>query len=335
MTPPRRPSLTVLLLALLALPACSKPKDSAGPAGSSAASSAAHDTIAPVILPPGTSHPAITAVDDPHYAAAAAPRVTLDETFLFEMGMGDGRDGLNVTTVSASGQASHVYGGRENGDLRWQRVTFEVGKPDMERLARLLEEKHFFKMAQVYQAPGVHDGAHWIFHLRTGGLDKFVSADNAFPDDLTAVARFVTEQLIDTRPGLRAQSKPAPLGPDYGAHLWRGARIYAGSLEGEVPSFQDAARIAALLVPSTPLPEDTQIEASIVDRSDSDEELTRTAPSGPRCWVFYNGAKVRPNHHYALRVKLLAGTRVLATSEDLPVITFDGANALEVPLARP
>ncbi len=310
-----------------------------GPRGrrrSGAGQAAPRDSLAPLIFPAGPAHADFAAFDDPHYPKDSKLRVELDDTFLLEVGMGDGKDGLNVTTVPASGHASHVYKVRENGEIHWRRVTFEVDKADLVRLSRVLADNHFLQMAQRYEAKGVSDGAQWVVHVRSGGLDKYVYADNAFPDPLVAVARFVSEQIVDTRPELRAKSKPAPLGPDYGAHLWRGARLYLSS-EPEVAAldFENASRIAGLLVPDQPLAEGTQIEVSIVDRSEGDEELTRTAPSGPRFWVFYNGGKVHQDHRYALAVRLVAGSKVLAESEPLPVITLDGAQALEVPLARP
>jgi hypothetical protein len=48
--------------------------------------------------------------------------------------------------------------------------------------------------------------------------------------------------------------------------------------------------------------------------------------------VFYNEAKVDPRHRYALELRLLSGAKVVAASEPAPVITLDGAHALEVPL---
>jgi hypothetical protein len=48
--------------------------------------------------------------------------------------------------------------------------------------------------------------------------------------------------------------------------------------------------------------------------------------------VFYNEVKVEPWHRYALELKLLAGTKVVAAAEPAPVLTFDGAHAVEVPL---
>ena len=279
----------------------------------------------------------MAAFDDAHYPKDSKVHVELDDTFLLEVGMGDGKDGLNVTTLPASGHASHVYQVREGGEIRWRRVAFDVPKAELVRLVRVLEDNRFFQMAQRYEAEGrarrrpvdLAPAQRRPRHVRA-------TADNAFPDPLVAVARFVSDQIVDTRPELREKSKPALLGSQYGAHLWRGARIYQRpDPEAAALDFENAPRVAGLLVPDLPLSEGTQIEVSIVDHSDGDEELTRTVQKSPRFWAFYNGGKIHQDHRYLLKVKLVAGSTVLAESEALPVISLDGAQAIEVPLARP
>jgi hypothetical protein len=332
-------SRCVLLSVLLALSGCSKRTTPADPkeagASASADSGAPRNTIAPLIMPADLPHVDVVATEDFHWATETEATVGLDETFLVEIGMGGGRDGLNVTTVAANGHASHVYRTRTKDGIGWVRVAFTVERPELERLAKVLNENRFLQLPQRYEAKDLHDGAQWILHVRSGGLDKYVYADNAFPDPLLAVARFVTTQLVDTRPALYGESKPARLGSDYGDHLWRAARRYAvRELEPEPPSFEDAPRVIGLVLPDDPLAEGTLLEATIVDQSNADKVLGSVDSPAPRFSLFYNEGKVDPQHHYALLVKLLAGKRVLAESGSLPVITYDGAFALDV-LLRP
>jgi hypothetical protein len=247
--------------------------------------------------------------------------------------MGDARDGLNVTTVPASGHASHVYQTPEKGGVRWSRVTFDVDRKEIERLVRVLDEHGFLHLAQAYQAKGVDGGAQWVVHVRTRGLDKYVYADNVFPEPLVSVARFVTEQIVDTRPKLRAESRPVRLGRGYGDHLWRAVRRYAvKALEPGLPDFEEAPRVIGLVVPEDPLPQGTRLQLTIVDLTDAGQVLTTSAANSPRFSVFYNEVKVEPWHRYVLELKLLAGTKVVAAGEPVPVITLDGAHAVEVPL---
>ena len=270
--------------------------------------------------------------EDHHWAKETGATVDLDETFLLELGMGDEREGLNVTTVPASGSASHVY--RTQDPVRAATagcgVTFTVERPEIERLVKVLNENRFLQLPQRYEAKDLHEGAHWIVHVRSGGLDKYVSADNAFPDALVAIARHVTTQIVDTRPGLYGQSKPARLGADHGDHLWRATRRYGNrDPEPGLPEFQDAARIIGLLSPDEPLPAGTSLDLSIVDQTDGGKVLAQSKATEPRFSAFYNEARLDAHHRYVLTATLLSNGQALAAacSEALPVITLDGAHA--------
>ena len=73
--------------------------------------------------------------------------------------MGDGREGLNVTTVPASGHASHAYRTQDpKGGYRWARVTFDVEHAEIERLVKVLNENGFLRLAERYQGKDLHDG---------------------------------------------------------------------------------------------------------------------------------------------------------------------------------
>jgi hypothetical protein len=334
MVKPRRAPLLVLA-ALLALPGCSKRSASASETSApSGSASAPRHTIAPLIIPVGLPKVDTVVTEDVHWAKEKDATVDLDETFLLELGMGDGREGLNVTTVAASGNASHVYRTQDpKGGYRWVRVTFDVEHAEIERLVKVLNENGFLHLAERYEGKDLHEGAHWIVHVRSGGLDKYVSADNAFPDALVAIARHVTTQIVDTRPGLYGQSKPARLGADYGDHLWRATRRY-GNREPEpgLPEFQDAARIIGILTPDDPLPAGTELEISITDQSDGGKVLAQSKSTEPRFSAFYKEARLDAHHRYVHTATLLANGQRAAVSEALPVITLDGAHALEIPL---
>jgi hypothetical protein len=330
--PRRAPSL--LLAALLALPGCSKRPAPAGGTTATADASAPRNTIAPLIFPVGLPKVETVVTEDHHWAKETGATVDLDETFLLELGMGDGREGLNVTTVPASGHASHAYRTQDpKGGYRWVRVTFDVEHAEIERLVKVLNENGFLHLAERYEGKGLHDGAHWIVHVRSGGLDKYVSADNAFPDALVAIARHVTTQIVDTRPGLYGESKPARLGSDYGDHLWRATRRYANrDPEPGLPEFQDAARIIGILSPDDPLPAGTELALSIKDQTDGGKVLATSKSTEPRFSVFYNEARLDAHHRYVITATLLSNGQPAAVSEALPVITLDGAQALEIPL---
>jgi hypothetical protein len=333
MVKPRRAS-SLLLAALLALAGCSKRPAPAGGATATTDASAPRNTIAPLIFPLGLPKTETIVTEDVHWAKETGATVDLDETFLIELGMGSGQEGLDVTTVPASGHASHAYRTQDGkGGYHWVRVTFDVDHAEIDRLVKVLNENGFLHLAERYEAKGVDDGAQWIVHVRTGGLDKYVVAHNAFPDPLVAVARHVTTQIVDTRPGLYGESRPARLGTSYGDHLWRAARRYAvRDPEPELPGFGDAPRVIGLLSPDDPLPAGTKLELSIVDQTEAGKVLATSVATEPRFWVFYNEARVEPHHRYALTATLRSGTQAVAASEALPVITLDGAQALEVPL---
>ena len=106
-----------LLAALLALSGCSRrsaPADAGSDLQPEAGASAVdagepRNTIAPLVMPLGLPRADLITTEDFHWAKETGATVDLDETFLVEVGMGSGKDGLNVTTVAANGHASHVY----------------------------------------------------------------------------------------------------------------------------------------------------------------------------------------------------------------------------------
>ncbi len=201
-------------------------------------------------------------------------------------------------------------------------------------MVKVLNENDFLHLARSYHAD-VYDGVQWVVHLRTGGRDKYVTISNAFPPPLVAVARFVVEQIVDARPDLAERSLPVHLPPQaYSDHLWRAASRYAGRRAG-APDADHGPRLTALLLPDDPLPKGARIEAAIVDLGAGGKVVAHAVAERPFFWVPYAEDRIDPRHRYALEVKLTAGGKALAASEALPVITYDGEQALEVPLPRP
>lgn len=159
---------------------------------------------------------------DPHWADAGAPRLDVDPSFVFELGMGSGRDGLQLTTVAADGHARHVWHTRHG----WRRVAFKVTEAEVRQLATLLDRIHFLGLPREYASKDTHDGAQWIVHVHLAARDKYVYLDNAFPPPLLRLARFVTHRLVDSRPALESQGQSEPF--DHDEALWRGWNDYAG-----------------------------------------------------------------------------------------------------------
>src|SRR5262245_15503713 len=83
-------------------PSAADPVD-AGPLQLDAgASAAAPESIAPLIFSlGGPPRVEIVTTADARWSDDPGATVSLDETFVFELGMGSGLDGLNVTTVTA------------------------------------------------------------------------------------------------------------------------------------------------------------------------------------------------------------------------------------------
>jgi hypothetical protein len=170
-------------------------------------------------------HGETSEMSDPHWAGDVNPAETEDEGFVFELGMGSGLDGLNVTTIDASRRASHVWAAGGTPDA-WREVHFEVNQRELDELVRSLNDEHVLSLARRYEDKSIADGAQWILHVRTQGRDKYVYASNSFPPPLVRLARFVKEQIIDTRPDLVAKSEPRTF--DRAGHLWGWLAHYEG-----------------------------------------------------------------------------------------------------------
>jgi hypothetical protein len=275
----------------------------------------------------------VEVVDDPRWSPEA--KVELDETFLFELGMGSGRDGFDLTVVPRSGRGREVF--REGGE--WRIAEIRVDEPEIQGLARVLDESRFLQLGRAYEQTTIDDGDQWIVHLRTGGRDKYVYLSNTFPEAVVRVVRFVAEHIVDARPGLRESSKPTRYGQRHADHLWRGKRRYDAALgkpvAGTAPLDDLSAYVDVLTVPDDPLPPGARLVAALVDRSAGGEVVARGSSDQPWFGVRYDAGAVDPRHRYAILVQMLVGGRAVAAGEEIPVITYDAAHAVDVPLRRP
>ncbi len=119
MPSPKPALLGVSLVALLAA-ACARssahadtgPAD-AGPLVRDAAATPPRQTIAPLMDYGGNLRSAFVATEDPRWPKDDGATVSLDGSFVLEVAMGGFPDGFNVTTLHASGRASHFYEVRE------------------------------------------------------------------------------------------------------------------------------------------------------------------------------------------------------------------------------
>lgn len=284
--------------------------------GAPEASSVAKPNIAPLVtalglpmVPSGArSEP------DPHWAAVPDAKVELDETFLLELGMGSGLDGLNVTTIAASGRASHVYA-REAGPKQreWRRVEFRVTPGELGTLVRLLNEERFLGLPLSYGTPDVHDGAQWLVHVRTRARDKYVYLDNVFPEPVVRVARFVSEELIGGRGDLGRLSQPYDL--SRGEHLWRWFQWYKGCDPNLNPVEHDDGcmplAVGVRLRWESGVPAAARYDVVLVDRSAADRAVVRESGvfDGADVWLTIPYDRVDFRHRYEVEARVTAAGR--------------------------
>src|ERR1700688_4460814 len=81
---------------------------------------------------PVHDHPLAKVALDPEWAGQGDFRLSLDDTFEFQLGQGSSWHGLDLLKVAANGKAVYEY---QSGD-RWGRKVFHVGRADLERLVR-------------------------------------------------------------------------------------------------------------------------------------------------------------------------------------------------------
>ena len=323
------------------------------PAASSAppaVSSAPERSIAPLVTSAGLElmPPSAKSEPDPHWADDPTARVELDETFLLELSMGDHFDGYNVTTIAASGRASHVYGEssyhKEVIRRSRHRVEFEVEPGELNALVRLLNEQRFLQLPVSYHAPGVDDGARWMIHVRTRAREKYVSLANVFPEQLVRIARFVGEELIDKRPGLREGS--ALFRGRQDDHMGRWMDWYQGCTQDRNPVIDDDAcmplGVSVLILSDVGLDPGARYEVALVDRSDHDRVLTRSSgrlgsgdlfvtEASTFLQVRYDRVDVR--HHYEVTARVVAADRAWS-ARPKPVMSYGEPYVVELTLQR-
>jgi hypothetical protein len=301
-------------------------------------------SIAPLIfslglprVPPGTQ-----SKPDRRWTGSNA-RVELDETFVFELGMGGGPEGMNVSTIAASGRASHVYRKdvvRDRGHA-WRRVDFRVTQEELDELVRVLNDEAFLQLPWEYDAPGVHDGATWILHVRTRAREKYVTLHNAFPTPVVRIARFVTEGLIDKRTDLGERSRIVPMSAE--EPLWRWRDWHQGCQLGVNPVNDDrgciplGVRVQLRCEAPRDLP--ARYEATLVDTTAGGRALERcegTLRREAREGTVYLNVpydRIDVRHRYEVRARMTAGE---AEWEAAPhaVVTYGEPHAVEMGLAR-
>jgi hypothetical protein len=197
---------------------------------------------------------------DPAWNADA--RVELDPGFVFELGTGSGRDGLDVTTLAGSGRGRHVWQVTEKGRASWRVSEFSVDDRVLGELVALLNELRILQQPKSTFAPDVHDGAQWILRIRTRERDKYIYASNAFPEALRRIGRFAIDR-VNGRSDLLAKSRRFSLGQLHDRHLWRGWDHYDGSADPP----HDKPWVCAVVDADAPLATGTRLRVRLADRT--------------------------------------------------------------------
>jgi hypothetical protein len=284
----------------------------------------------------------IEVVPDRHPAIVAMPTATLDSSFLLEFAVGGGMDGFTVLSVPASGHCRFVFMREVNRAYVWRVVAFDVSHQDIEQILALLNAEQVMSMAQSYIHP-VADGTQWIVHVRTQGCDKYIYASNEFPPALVRLGQYLRDNLIDARPSLFDSSRLLSNGQEYNRHFELSSSRYRGEPKTGYPLFDDPAVIVTTRYVeqresgnvAVAQPEGSHVEAEIQDWSDNAEKLMPRVTLDKFGYLYYPERKIKPAHRLMLVLTLLKGRTVLATSVPQPVITLDGAHALEVELVLP
>jgi hypothetical protein len=197
-------------------------------------------------------------------------------------------------------------------------------------------------MAQSYIDPA-HDGTHCIVHVRTNGRDKHVYASNEFPPKLVRLGQYLRDNLIDARPELHARSRLVSNRRQYSRHSELGEARYRGHAKTGAAllyhpavivttRYADQRESGTVAVAQT---EGSHVEAEIQDWSNNAAKLVPSVTLAIFGYLYDHARKVIPTHCLMLVLSLVKGRTVLVTSVPQPVITFDGAQALEVELVRP
>jgi hypothetical protein len=113
------------------------------------------------------------------------------DDFAFTMGIGSGKDGLDVFRVDHAGNASYVF----SADGDWWKTEFTLPKDSLLQLRKLLIEIDYLSLKRAYHAALV-DGTQWCIRVDASGLTKKVYCNNYFPEAAVRLASWVRQQLL-------------------------------------------------------------------------------------------------------------------------------------------
>jgi hypothetical protein len=338
--PKRQPRVTALLI-VLAGPACREraatpqsdaPATASSPGISASSERRAPPPIAVLALPAGYGTSAFSArevVASPDPKWNDGGRVAIDEEFVFELGTGDGLDGLDVTTLSGSGRGRHTWRSVMDGGAHWNTVEFAVAKDDLRELAGLLGEIQFLEQPRGIVAKDVHDGASWIVHVHTRGREKYVALSNAFPPPFLRLGRFVVA-LVNRDPQLRDRRLEFSAAGLHDRHLWQGVEAYEGS--------SDARFHWICLVPeaSRPFAIGTRVRASLLDRTLGKTRArmaSRISPGQSSACLNVSARDVDASHDYVLELDLVTAAGENAQIAPAAVLTKGAPRVVVMPRA--
>jgi hypothetical protein len=143
-----------------------------------------------VLMASGCSSP-IAEVEQPPIDPAHTDILTAAE-FVFAMGEGSGRDGLDVFRVDGKGEASYIF---RQGASGWRRALFQMSPKQVGELRKLLVDVGYLSLKPHYSR-GVADGTQWCVRLDAGGGTKRVYCDNQFPQAIERLSDFVHNRVL-------------------------------------------------------------------------------------------------------------------------------------------
>ena len=125
------------------------------------------------------------------------------------MGVGSGKEGLDVFRVDGAGNATYVFSAT---DETWWKATFTVSPEMLAKLRQTLIDSEFTLLQRSYDA-GAVDGAQWCIRVDAAGATQKVYCNNYFPESAVRLANLIGKDLLpahDDAMKRRPASGPAP-----------------------------------------------------------------------------------------------------------------------------
>lgn len=290
---------------------------------------------------------------DPHWQDRPNAVVALDDTFIFELAIGNHLDGYELMAIQHDGSTTRLYPDLEeqpHGPPRtvWRMTTFQTTRATIERLISVFNTTRFLQLPLSYNAVDIHEGTVFLLHLRTAGKDKYISVGNTAPDPVIAIVSAIASELVDTDPALYTGNQSAPMSHHY----------YSARLEADLGCYKLLAPAASYkflskreyrqlhtfscrkyvyinTVPEESFSTGVYVEATLIDRTNNGKVVGRVRSREPSFYFPYSSKLIRPTHRHAVRIKLVEGGKDLSFSDAVPALAGTIEHALSISLPRP